>query len=89
MVDVRLLAGKLNHLSPGQIEPLLLELAEDGDDQAVSRLLQVCAVNEIKLEPTISVLLCWGVRGATRFRPMFRTAGRERRPTAAGSNRGK
>lgn len=60
MVDVRLLAGKLNHLSPGQIEPLLLELAEDGDDQAVSRLLQVCAVNEIKLEPTI-LCSCVGV----------------------------
>ena len=60
MVDVRELAGKLNSLSKGQIEPLLLEFADHGEDQAVSRLLQVCAFNEVKLSPTV-LCRCIGV----------------------------
>jgi len=60
MVDVRELAGKLIPLSVGQIEPLLLRFADDGEDRAVSRLLQVCAFNEVKLDPTV-LCRCIGV----------------------------
>ena len=48
--DVRELAGKLNHLSVAQIESLLLKYVEEGEDQAVSRLLQACAFNKVKLD---------------------------------------
>ena len=60
MVDVRELAGKLIPLSVGQIEPLLLRFADDGEDRAVSRLLEVCAFNEVKLDPTV-LCRCIGV----------------------------
>ena len=40
LFDIRALAAKLAPLSAGQIEPLLLRCVDDGDDQAVSRLLQ-------------------------------------------------
>ena len=49
--DVCELAGKLNHLSVAQIESLLLKYVEEGEDQAVSRLLQACAFNKVKLDP--------------------------------------
>ncbi|HID30635.1 MAG TPA: hypothetical protein EYP19_11605 [Desulfobacterales bacterium] len=51
--DVRELAGKLKHLSLTEIESLLLEFLEQGEDQAVSRLLQACAFNKVKLDPEI------------------------------------
>ena len=60
LVDIRELAGKLAHLPAVQIEPLLLRFADDGDDQAVSRLLQTCAFNEVKLDPTV-LCRCVGV----------------------------
>ena len=60
MVDIRELAGRLAPLSAGQIEPLLLRFADDGDDQAVSRLLQACAFNEVKLDPDV-LCRCVGV----------------------------
>ena len=60
MVDIRALAEKLATLSAGQIEPLLLKFADDGEDQAVSRLLQVCAFNEVKLDPEV-LCRCIGV----------------------------
>jgi len=60
LVDIRELAGKLAHLSAAQIEPLLQRFADDGDDQAVSRLLQVCAFNGVKLDPTV-LCRCVGV----------------------------
>ena len=41
MVDIRALAQRLAPLSAGQIEPLLLKFADDGEERAVSRLLQV------------------------------------------------
>ncbi len=60
MVDIRALAEKLVPLSAGQIEPLLLKLADDGQDQSLSRLLQVCAFNEVKLDPEV-LCCCIGV----------------------------
>jgi len=60
LVDIRALAAKLAPLSAGQIEPLLLRCVDDGDDQAVSRLLQVCACNGVKLDPTV-LCRCVGV----------------------------
>ena len=60
MVDIRALAAKLAHLPVGQIEPLLLRLADDGEDRALSRLLQACAFNGVKLDPTV-LCRCIGV----------------------------
>ncbi len=40
LVDIRELAGKLTHLSVEEIEPLFLALVEEGEDKALSRLLQ-------------------------------------------------
>ncbi|MBE9564873.1 MAG: hypothetical protein IMF17_06465, partial [Proteobacteria bacterium] len=60
MVDIRALAEKLAPFSAEQIEPLLLRFADDGEDRAVSRILQVCAFNEVKLEPEV-LCRCIGV----------------------------
>ena len=60
MIDIRELAGKLVHLSAGQVEALLLRFVDDGDDQAVSRLLQACAFNGVKLDPEV-LCRCIGV----------------------------
>jgi hypothetical protein len=60
LVDIRALAAKLAPLSAAQIEPLLLRCVDDGDDQAVSRLLQACACNGVKLDPTV-LCRCVGV----------------------------
>lgn len=60
LVDIRELAGKLVYLSTGQIEPLLLRFADDGEDRAVSRLLQACASNGVKLDPEV-LCRCIGV----------------------------
>ena len=60
MIDIRELAGKLVHLSAGQIEALLLRFVDDGDDRAVSRLLQACAFNGVKLDPDV-LCRCIGV----------------------------
>lgn len=60
MIDIRELAGKLAHLSVGQVDALLLRFVDDGDDRAVSRLLQVCAFNGVKLHPEV-LCRCIGV----------------------------
>lgn len=60
MADIRELAGNLAWLSAEQIESLLLNFVDNGDDQAVSRLLQACAYNELKLDPTV-LCRCIGV----------------------------
>jgi hypothetical protein len=60
LVDIRELAGKLAPLSAGQIEPLLLRCADDGNDRTVSRLLQACAFNGVKLDPSV-LCRCVGV----------------------------
>ena len=53
LVDIRELAGKLVTLSAGEFEALLLRCVDDGDDRAVSRLLQACAFNVVKLDPDV------------------------------------
>jgi hypothetical protein len=53
MADIRALAGKLGDLSPGQIESILQAFLDTGEDRALSRLLQVCAFNGVKLDPKI------------------------------------
>ena len=53
LADVRELAGRLAHLSAERIESFLLGFAEDGEDRAMSRLLQACALNGVKLDPTV------------------------------------
>jgi len=60
MIDIREFAGKLVHLSTRQVEALLLRFVDDGDDQAVSRLLQACAFNGVKLDPEV-LCRCIGV----------------------------
>jgi hypothetical protein len=60
LVDIRELAGQLVHLCAGQIEALLLRFVDDGEDQAVSRLLQACAFNRVKLDPEV-LCRCIGV----------------------------
>ena len=60
LIDIRELAGKLVHLSAGHVEALLLRFVDDGDDQAVSRLLQACAFNGVKLDPEV-LCRCIGV----------------------------
>jgi hypothetical protein len=60
LVDIRELAGKLVHLSAGQIEALLLRFVDDGEDQAVSRLLHVCALDGMKIDPEV-LCRCIGV----------------------------
>jgi len=60
LVDIRELAGKLVTLSAGQFEALLLRCVDDGDDRAVSRLLQACAFNGVKLDPDV-LCRCIGV----------------------------
>ncbi|MEN8132111.1 MAG: SEC-C metal-binding domain-containing protein [Pseudomonadota bacterium] len=60
MADIRELAGKFVPLSVGQIEPYLLKCVDAGEDRTVSRLLQVCAFNEVMLDPTV-LCRCIGV----------------------------
>jgi hypothetical protein len=60
MADIRALAEKLGRLSPGQIEPVLQGLLDAGEDRALSRLLQVCAFDELKLDPKV-LCACLGV----------------------------
>ena len=60
MVDIRALAERLATVSAGQIESLLLKFADDGEDRALSRLLQACAFNEVKLDPEV-LCRCIGV----------------------------
>ena len=60
LVDIRDLAGKLVHLSAGQVEARLLRFVDDGEDQAVRRLLHACAFNGMKLDPEI-LCRCIGV----------------------------
>jgi hypothetical protein len=44
MADIRALAGKLGGLATGQIESLLRAFVDNGEDRALSRLLQVCGI---------------------------------------------
>jgi hypothetical protein len=60
LVDIRELAGRLVQLSAGQLEGFLLRFVDDGDDRAVSRLLQACAFNAVKLDPAV-LCRCVGV----------------------------
>ena len=60
LVDIRELAGKVVHLSAGQVAALLQRFVDDGEDQAVSRLLHACAFNGMKLDPEI-LCRCIGV----------------------------
>ena len=63
MTDVGALAGQLGGLTTAQIESLLQEFADNGEDRALSRLLQVCAFNGVQLEPKV---LC-GCLGVCEF----------------------
>ena len=60
LLDIRELAGTLAPLSAGQLEALLLRYVDDGDDRAVSRLLQACACNGVNLDPDV-LCRCIGV----------------------------
>jgi len=60
MADVRALAAELGALSPAQIESALQVFVDRGDEKAVSRLLQVCAFNEVKLDAGV-LCACIGV----------------------------
>ena len=60
LMDIRALAGKLVPFSAEQLESLLLRFVDAGEDRAVSRLLQVCAFNGVKLDPEV-LCRCIGV----------------------------
>ncbi len=60
MADIRVLAGKLGDLSQAQIESALQRFLDTGEDRALSRLLQVCAFNAVKLDPKV-LCACIGV----------------------------
>lgn len=60
ITQISTLAGELADLDAGHLESLLQEFAADGEEQALSRLLQVCAYNAVKLDPTI-LCGCLGV----------------------------
>ena len=60
MADIRALAGQLAGLATAEIESLLQKFVENGEDQALSRLLQVCAFNGVKLDPKV-LCACLGV----------------------------
>ena len=60
MADIRALAEKLGDLSHGQIESALQGFPETREDRALSRLLQVCAFNDVKLEFEV-LCACIGV----------------------------
>ena len=53
MADIRALAKKLGDLTQEQIEATLQGFLDTGEDRALSRLLQVCAFNEVKLDPKV------------------------------------
>ncbi len=60
MADIRALAEKLGDLTQGQIEATLQGFLDTGEDRALSRLLQVCAFNEVKLDPKV-LCACTGI----------------------------
>ena len=60
MDDVRALAAELGGRSPAQIESALQVFVDSGDEVAVSRLLQACAFNEVKLDAGV-LCACIGV----------------------------
>ena len=60
MTDIRTLAGELGDWPTAEIEEWLRGLVDAGEDRALSRLLQVCAFNEVKLDAEVLVS-CVGV----------------------------
>ena len=60
MTDIGALAGKLGGVATGQIESLLREFVDNGEDRALSSLLQVCAFNGVKLDPKV-LCACLGM----------------------------
>lgn len=60
MTDIGALAQKLGGLATAQIESLLQECVDDGEDWALSRLLQVCAFSGVKLDPRV-LCACLGL----------------------------
>ena len=60
MTDIRALAGKFGELSREQIEATFQGFLNAGEDRALSRLLQVCTFNEVKLDPKV-LCACIGV----------------------------
>ena len=60
MTDIGALAGKLGGVATGQIESLLREFVDNGEDRALSSLLQVCALNGVKLDPKV-LCACLGM----------------------------
>jgi hypothetical protein len=60
MADIRAIAGKLGCLATDQIVSLLQGFVDNGEDRALSRLLQVCAFNGVKLDPKV-LCACLGV----------------------------
>lgn len=75
MADIGALAGQLGSLATGQIESLLQAFVDNGEDRALSRLLQVCALNGVKLDPIVLCGMPRGVREHNRSAPLLRAAG--------------
>jgi len=60
LADIRALAQRQGPLDPRQVEPLLAVLRDAGEEAAVSRLLQLCAFQGLKLDPEL-LCSCIGV----------------------------
>lgn len=60
LTDVRLLAARLVDLPINKLESLLQSLLDLGEDQALSRVLQASAVNQVRLTPEL-LCRCIGV----------------------------
>ncbi len=92
MEDTRAIAEKLGRLSPGQIEPVLQGLLDAGEDRALSRLLQVCAFEEVRLdasllcgclglcEDLIGLAPCFALQDESSIEPLLRAAAAEELP---------
>lgn len=92
MTDIRRLAGEIGTWPAAEIGQWPCRLVDAGEDRALSRLLQVCAFNKVKLNA--EVLVTFGLRELafdlllecerrlpeTEFRP--RTKGRSSRTPA-------
>jgi hypothetical protein len=92
LADIRALAGNLGDLSPAQVEPVLEQLLEAGEDRALHRLLQVCAFASVKLDPKLlcdclgvcedilDLTPCFGLQDGDAIEPLLATVAAEELP---------
>jgi len=86
LADVRALAKKLGLVPASELESTLWALVEEGEERALSRLLQVCAFREIRLDPELlcrcicvteelpDTAPCFGLQDGGAVEPLLRSA---------------